>query len=142
VVEAILTKHDIATNNRRFNAILATASISQAIEYYDLFKTMQAERVAQNPDFVPLNVACVFSPPPEGNKDVQQIQEDLQQEKADWAASRWTMSRNQQDTDPKKKALEGILAEQRKIAACLSALDALIAAESQKVELLKTHKKG
>ena len=35
------------------------------------------------PTFVPLNIACVFSPPAEGNKDVQQIQEDLPQEKAD-----------------------------------------------------------
>jgi type I restriction enzyme S subunit len=33
-------------------------------------------------------------------------------------------------------------AEQQKIAACLSSLDELIAAQSQKVEALKTHKKG
>ena len=41
---------------------------------------------AADPDFQPLNIACVFSPPAEGNKDVQQIQEDLPQEKADNAA--------------------------------------------------------
>ncbi|MCC7466818.1 MAG: restriction endonuclease subunit S [Saprospiraceae bacterium] len=34
------------------------------------------------------------------------------------------------------------LPEQQKIAACLSSLDALISAESQKLELLKTHTKG
>jgi type I restriction enzyme S subunit len=34
------------------------------------------------------------------------------------------------------------LEEQRKIASCLSSLDALIAAETQKLEALKTHKKG
>lgn len=34
------------------------------------------------------------------------------------------------------------LAEQQKIAACLSSLDDLITAESQKLELLKEHKKG
>ncbi|MCK7461024.1 MAG: hypothetical protein MZU84_02625 [Sphingobacterium sp.] len=45
--------------------------------------TVQAERQAADPDFQPLNIACVFSPPAEGNKDVQQIQEDLPQEKAD-----------------------------------------------------------
>ena len=28
-------------------------------------------------------MACVFSPPAEGNKDIQQIQEDLAQEKED-----------------------------------------------------------
>ena len=38
VVEAILDKHDAATNSRRFNAVLATASINNAIEYYNLFK--------------------------------------------------------------------------------------------------------
>ena len=32
--------------------------------------------------------------------------------------------------------------EQQKIAACLSSLDELIAAQSQKIDLLKTHKKG
>ena len=34
------------------------------------------------------------------------------------------------------------LAEQQRIAACLSSLDALIAAETRKLEALKTHKKG
>jgi type I restriction enzyme R subunit len=51
--------------------------------------------------FVPLNIACVFSPPAEGNKDVQQIQEDLPQEKAD----------NQQDPEGKKAALTRIIAD-------------------------------
>ncbi len=37
VVEAILEKHNAATNSRKFNAILATASINNAIEYYELF---------------------------------------------------------------------------------------------------------
>ena len=32
--------------------------------------------------------------------------------------------------------------EQRKVTACLSSLDALITAETQKLEALKTHKKG
>ena len=63
VVEAIMDKHNAATNQRKFNAILATASINNAIEYYRLFKETQAQRQAQNPDFQPLNIACVFSPP-------------------------------------------------------------------------------
>ncbi|KJV07136.1 hypothetical protein VZ94_06795 [Methylocucumis oryzae] len=37
--------------------------------------------------------------------------------------------------------MPGIL-EQQKIAACLSSLDELITAQSQKLEALKTHKKG
>ena len=101
VIEAILAKHDAATAGRRFNAILATSSINDAIEYHGLFKTVQAEKQAADPAFKPLNIACVFSPPAEGDKDVQQIQEDLPQEKAD----------NEQDPEGKKAALKNILAD-------------------------------
>jgi len=101
VVGAILAKHDAATNQRRFNAVLATASINDAIGYYRLFKTIQAERRAEDPDYAPLNIACVFSPPANGDKDVKQLQEDLPQEKAD----------NQQEPERKKAALEEIIAD-------------------------------
>ncbi len=101
VIEAILAKHDAATGGRRFNAILATASINDAIEYHALFKTLQAEKQAADPEFEPLNVACVFSPPAEGDPDVKQIQEDLPQEQAD----------NQEDPEGKKAALKAILAD-------------------------------
>jgi type I restriction enzyme R subunit len=101
VIEAILAKHAAATAARRFNAILATASINDAIEYHGLFKTIQAEHLAADPEFLPLNIACVFSPPAEGDKDVQQIQEDLPQEKAD----------NEEDPEGKKAALKNILAD-------------------------------
>ncbi|MCE5990592.1 type I restriction endonuclease subunit R [Pseudomonas sp. KCA11] len=101
IVEAILAKHDAATNGRKFNAVLATASINDAIEYYALFKTVQAEKLAEPTGFQVLNIACVFSPPAEGNKDVQQIQEDLPQEKAD----------NEQAPDEKKAALKAIIGD-------------------------------
>ena len=101
VIEAILAKHDSATGGRRFNALLATASINDAIEYHALFKTMQAEKQAADPDFQALNIACVFSPPAEGDPDVKQIQEDLPQEQAD----------NEEDPEGKKAALKGILAD-------------------------------
>ncbi len=101
IVEAILAKHDAATAGRKFNGILATASINDAIEYQALFQTIQAEKHATDPTFTPLNIACVFSPPAEGNKDVQQIQEDLPQEKAD----------NQVAPDEKKAALRAIIAD-------------------------------
>jgi len=101
VIGAILSKHDAATGGRRFNAILATASINDAIEYHTLFKTMQAEKQAADPDFQTLNIACVFSPPAEGDPDVKQIQEDLPQEQAD----------NEEDPEGKKAALKGILAD-------------------------------
>lgn len=100
VIEAILAKHDTATASRRFNAVLATASINDAIEYHRLFAELQKAKQAADPTFVLLNIACVFSPPAEGDADVKQIQEDLPQEKED----------NQQDPEGKKTALKAILA--------------------------------
>lgn len=113
VVEAIFDKHNAATNNRRFNAILATASINNAIEFYKLFKEFQKKKLSENPDYVPLKIACVFSPPAqliakEGDQqsqknaaDIQQIQEDLPQEKED----------NKQNPEEKKNALMEIIAD-------------------------------
>ena len=96
IVEAILEKHNAATASRKFNAILATASINDAIDYHHLFKSIQAEILAANPDFRPLNIACVFSSPNE-----KQIQEDLPQEKQD----------NSVAPEEKKEALKAIIAD-------------------------------
>ncbi len=120
VVEAILDKHNAATNSRRFNATLATASINNAIEYYQLFKAIQKQKQAENArlpdgqeDYIPLNIACVFSPPSQliakdGDQqsqknaaDIKQLQEDLIQEKED----------NKQNPEEKKKALVEIIAD-------------------------------
>ncbi len=109
IVEAILQRHDTVTAGRKFNALFATASINDAIEYHQLFKTLQQEKLKEDPDFVPLNIACVFSPPPpkvkkdsknaKNAQDVKQLQDDLPQEKAD----------NQKDPGVKKKALVAII---------------------------------
>ena len=99
VVDAILSKHDAATHSRRFNAILSTASINEAIEYYELFRSAQESLKQQDENYEPLNIACVFSPPAEGNKDIQQIQEDLPQEQDD----------NREEPEEKKKALKTII---------------------------------
>ena len=105
VAKAILEKHDKATAGRKFNAILATASINHAIEYHRLFKKLQEEQreqsKAENSTYRPLNIACVFSPPAEGDQDVRQLQEDLPQEKED----------NQQEPKKKKAALTSIMAD-------------------------------
>jgi len=101
VVSAILEKHDKVTASRKFNAILATASINDAIEYHGLFKTLQEKMLEEDDSYKPLHVACVFSPPAEGNKDVAQLQEDLPQEKAD----------NSVEPNAKKEALKEILAD-------------------------------
>lgn len=113
VVEAILDKHNSATNSRRFNALLATASIDNAIEYHRLFKEIQKRNQVENPNYAPLNIACVFSPPAQliakdGDQqsqknaaDVKQLQEDLQQEKLD----------NQTNPEEKKKALIDIISD-------------------------------
>lgn len=104
IAEAILVKHDATTYNRRYNAIFATARINEAIEYFDLFKELQEELKNADEDFIPLNIACVFSPPAEGNKDVKQLQEDLSQEKED----------NKVEPDKKKVALRMIIDDYNK----------------------------
>lgn len=118
VIKAILDKHDSATNQRRFNAVLATASINHAIEYFEQFKTLQAQKQSEDENFEPLNIACVFSPPAQiakendgngngsinSNKnaaDIKQLQEDLPQESAD----------NQVEPEKKKSALMAIVAD-------------------------------
>ncbi|SCN47007.1 Type I restriction-modification system, restriction subunit R [methanotrophic endosymbiont of Bathymodiolus azoricus (Menez Gwen)] len=113
VVNEIVNKHDAATNQRRFNAVLATASINNAIEYYELFKQVQEKKLAEDDSYKPLNIACVFSPPPKAlakdsekiNEknvaDIKQLQEDLPQEKAD----------NEEAPEEKKKALKTIIAD-------------------------------
>ncbi len=100
VIEAILAKHDTATASRRFNAVLATASINDAIEYQRLFEEIQNRKREEAPEFVPLNIACVFSPPADGDADVKQLQQDLPTEREN----------NQQDPEGKKAALKAILA--------------------------------
>jgi type I restriction enzyme R subunit len=104
VVEAILDKHSAATHSRKFNAVLATNSINDAIAYYNLFKDIQAKNSFLYEDYFPLNIACVFSPPADGNQDVKQIQEDLPQEKAD----------NEVAPEEKKLALKSILNDYNK----------------------------
>jgi type I restriction enzyme R subunit len=94
VVRTILDKHDAATHERRFNALLATASINDAIAYYQLFQEEQARRTVADPNYRPLQVACVFSPPPlplgevdarerQNAADVRQLQDELTQERED-----------------------------------------------------------
>jgi type I restriction enzyme R subunit len=101
IVDAILTKHDAATANRKFNAIFATASINDAIEYHGLFEKAQTEKQQANPSFAPLNIAAVFSPPGDVSPDAKQIQEDLPQEQED----------NKKEPNDKKKALQAIIDE-------------------------------
>jgi len=113
VVDAILEKHTSATNHRKYNAVFATASINDAIEYYRLFKHAQQKKKEADEDYIPLNIACVFSPPAqlmakEGEQknaeDIKQLQEDLQQEKFD----------NQSKPEEKKKALIEIIDDYNK----------------------------
>ncbi|WP_429145155.1 type I restriction endonuclease subunit R [Aeromonas veronii] len=100
IVEAILTKHDGATGGRKFNAIFATSSINDAIEYHGLFDEIQTQKQQTDVDFLPLNIAAVFSPPGDVSADVRQLQEDLPTELED----------NQQEPDAKKAALSAIIA--------------------------------
>lgn len=108
IVEAIIKKHDSATNSRRFNAIFATSSINEAIEYHKLFKDIQIKKQLEDENFQKLNIACVFSPPTQvlakDNKniaDIRQLQEDLPQEKSD----------NEEKQEEKKLALTSIISD-------------------------------
>lgn len=116
VVKAILDKHDQATDYRRFNAVFATSKIDSAIEYVKLFKQQQTERLAEDEDYRPLNIACVFSPPAQalakdkdGNakniKDIKQLQDDLKQEQED----------NKKNPEEKKAALVDIISGYNKM---------------------------
>lgn len=96
IAEAIIKKHRAATGECRFNALFATASINDAIDYYHLLQQIQNE---QSLGADPLNITCVFTPPAEGNKDILQLQEDLEQERKD----------NEIEPDKKKKALAIII---------------------------------
>lgn len=78
IVKHILDNHDTLTANRRFNALLATPSIPEAIIFYEVFKDLQDALVKEDPDYVPLNVTAVFTPPMRNSSD-----EDLPQEEAD-----------------------------------------------------------
>ena len=104
IVRAILQKHSHATNERRFNALFATSSINDAIEYYRLFKRMQGDSQTVDNTVEHLNVTCVFTPPAEGNRDIMQLQEDLQQERLD----------NEKNPDHKKAALKAIINDYNK----------------------------
>ncbi|MBR5467122.1 MAG: type I restriction endonuclease subunit R [Bacteroidaceae bacterium] len=96
IAEAIIKKHRAATGECRFNALFATASINDAIDYYHLLQQIQKE---QSSDAEQLNITCVFTPPAEGNKDIIQLQEDLEQERKD----------NEIEPDKKKKALADVI---------------------------------
>lgn len=115
VAKEILAKHEQASDYRRFNAVFATSSINKAIEYVDLFKQLQAQKLTEDPAYKPFNVACVFSPPAQlakkdadngdastskqNQKDIEQLQEDLTQEQKD----------NLEEPEKKKAALMSII---------------------------------
>jgi type I restriction enzyme R subunit len=126
VVKEIIAKHDAATNNRRFNAVLATASINNAIEYVEQFRLLQESKKAEDENYKQLNIACVYSPPAQppkekgadasntidtkgsdvktvekNFKDIKQLQDDLPQEKVD----------NLVEPEKKKAALKAILSD-------------------------------
>jgi len=98
VIDAILLKHSKLTNGRKFNSILATSSIKDAIEYYRLFKQRLSGGAGTDST---INVGCVFSPPPGDSPDLRQLQEDLLNEKNDY----------QTDPASKKDSLVEIIAD-------------------------------
>lgn len=96
IVKHILDNHDILTAKRRFNALLATPTIPDAIMFYQIFKDMQEVMKSENPDYVPLNITAVFTPPMRNSSD-----EDLPQEEAD----------NKDNPEGNREALQHIIDE-------------------------------
>ncbi|MBQ3382296.1 MAG: type I restriction endonuclease subunit R [Bacteroidales bacterium] len=96
VVEHILDNHIKLTAQQRFNALLATPSIPEAIRYYEIFKVEQEKRVQEDPEYIPLNITAVFTPPSRNISD-----EDLPQEEED----------NSKTPDENRKALAGIISD-------------------------------
>lgn len=94
VVNHILDNHAKLTAQQRFNALLATPSIPDAIRYYRIFNEEQEKRTQVNPDYKPLNITAVFTPPMRNLSD-----EDLPQEEAD----------NRENPDGNRKALSEII---------------------------------
>lgn len=94
IVSHILDSHDKLTAQRRFNALFAVPSIPDAIRYYELFNEEQKKRTQANPDYEPLNITAVFTPPMRNSSD-----EDLPQEEAD----------NKANPEENKSALQGII---------------------------------
>ena len=101
IVDAILAKHDAATGGRKFNAILATASINDAIEYYEPVRERPGREAAGRPRLRPAQHRRRLLPAGDVSADVKQIQEDLPQEQED----------NKHDPEGKKKALQAIIAD-------------------------------
>lgn len=94
IINHILDNHDKLTAHRRFNALLATPSIPDASRYCELFYEEQQRRRMADPDYEPLNITAVFTPPTRSSSD-----EDLPQEEAD----------NQKHPDENNKALKTII---------------------------------
>ena len=96
IVGHILDNHAKLTAQLRFNALLATPSIPDAIRYYQLFKEEQEKRLKADPDYIPLNITAVFTPPIKNSSD-----EDLPQEEAD----------NRENPEGNKRALAEIIGD-------------------------------
>ena len=94
IVNHILDNHQKFTAQQRFNALLATPSIPDAIRYFQIFKEEQDRRMQEDPDYEPLNITAVFTPPTKNNSD-----EDLPQEEAD----------NKENPEENKSALDYII---------------------------------
>ena len=94
IVSHVLDNHRKLTAQQRFNALFAAPSIPEAIRYYELFAREQKARQETDPDYVPLNITAVFTPPSGNLSD-----EDLPQEEAD----------NKVAPDENRRALSGII---------------------------------
>lgn len=61
IVNYILDQHPRKTFNRKFNAMFCVSNVATLIRYYALFEKLQAQRLAENPNYKPLKIATIFS---------------------------------------------------------------------------------
>lgn len=104
IARAILDKHDALSGNRRFNALLAAASVDDALEYYDVLEELQAELRTADPDFVPFGIAAVFAPLTEGDEVERRIKDESAREQTETI----------RDSENRKAAIEAAIANYNK----------------------------
>lgn len=61
IAEYILNQHPRKTARYKFNAMFCVNNVNVLIRYYQIFAQLQAQRLAEDPNYRPLKIATIFS---------------------------------------------------------------------------------